>query len=81
MFSTARSASSSLDVAHDDRHVGQPERLGGGDPVKAGDELEPVGVLAHHERDEDALQRDRSGQRLNVLVVEGAHVLGHADLE
>ena len=31
-----------LDVADDDRHVGQAERAGGGDAVKAGDELEAV---------------------------------------
>src|SRR5829696_3345707 len=35
-----------LGVAHHDRHIGQTERAGGGDPVKTGDELEAVAVIA-----------------------------------
>ena len=69
-----------LGVAHDDRHVGQAERPRGGDPVKAGDELEAVAVVADDDRDEHALQLDRAGERLDVLGVERADVLGDADL-
>ena len=69
-----------LAVAHDDRHLGQPERAGGRDAVKAGDQLEGVAVAAHDDRDEHALQRDRPGQRVHVRVVERADVVGHADL-
>ena len=66
-------------VAHDDRHLGQAERPRGGDAVKAGDQLEPVASLAHDERHEHPLQLDRAGERLDVRLVERAHVLRHAD--
>ena len=71
-----------LGVADDDRDVGQPERPGGGDPVKAGDELEAVAVAvgADDQRDKDALQRDRAGERLDMCVVERAHVPGNTNL-
>ena len=69
-------------VAHDDRHLGQVERAGGRDAMEASDELEPVaGVVADDDRDEDALQLDRAGERLYVLGVERANVLGHADVD
>ena len=49
-------------------------------PVEAGDELEAVSPsAAHDERDEHALQRDRPGERLDVRLVERAHVVGDAD--
>ena len=76
MFSTARSASS----VSASRHLGQAERPRGRDPMEAGDQLEPVPVAADDDRDEHALQRDRSGERFDVRLVERAHVLGHADL-
>ena len=72
-----------LAVADNDRHLGEAELADGGEPVKAGDEQPAVGLVgvgSDDERDEDALQRDRPGERLNVLGVELAHVLGHADL-
>jgi len=34
-------------LAHDDQHLGQTERIGGRDAVKARNELEPVAVVAH----------------------------------
>src|SRR5215207_9964053 len=79
MFSTARSASS-VDVAHDDWHLCQAEGAGGGDPVEAGDELERVAVVAHDDGDENALELDRAGERLDVRIVERADVVGDADL-
>ena len=48
--------------------------------MKAGDELETVAVAAHDDGDEHALERDRAGERLDVLVVEVADVLGDADI-
>jgi hypothetical protein len=54
--------------------------LGGGDTVKAGDELVALAAFAHDDGDEHALQPDRAGECLNVAVVEHADVLGHADL-
>jgi hypothetical protein len=69
-----------VDVAHDDRHVGEPERLRRGDPVKARDELEAVVPVADDNRHEHPLQRDRAGQRLDVLGIEVADVLRDADL-
>jgi hypothetical protein len=68
-----------LDVVDHDRHLGQAERLGGRDAVKAGDELEAVAVLADDDRDEHALQLDRPRERLHVRVVERADVVGDAD--
>jgi hypothetical protein len=69
-----------LGVADDDRHLGQPERPRSRDPMEARDELEGLAVAAHDDRDEHALQRDRSGQRLDVRLVERAHVVRDADL-
>jgi len=79
MFSTARIGLLRAGLADDHRHLGQAQRTGGRQPVKAGHELERVIVGPHDERDEHALQRDRPGQRLHVRLVERAHVVGHAD--
>jgi hypothetical protein len=47
--------------------------------MEAGDELEPFVVAADHDRDEHALQLDRAGERLYVLGIEVADVVGDAD--
>jgi hypothetical protein len=44
-----------LGVADDDRHLGQPERARGRDPVEAGNQVEALAVAAHDDRDEHAL--------------------------
>jgi hypothetical protein len=66
-------------VADDERHLGQAERPRRGDPVKARDELEAVALAAHDDRDEHALKLDRPGQRLDVRLIDRAHVVRHAD--
>ena len=76
IFSTARSASSVSTSLTTTGHVGRPERLRGGDPVEAGDELEALAVVADDNRDQHPLQLDRAGERLDVLGVECADVLG-----
>jgi hypothetical protein len=62
-----------LRVPHPDGHLGQAKRLGGRDPVEAGDELEAIDVVAHDDRHEGALELDR------VRDVERADVLRDAD--
>ena len=69
-----------LGLAQHDRHLGEVEAARGGDAVKAGDELEAVVGGAHEDRDEQSLERDRSGERAHVLWVEFADVVGHSDL-
>jgi hypothetical protein len=41
-----------LGVAHLDWHISQTQRASGGDPVKAGDELEAAALVANDDRDE-----------------------------
>ena len=48
--------------------------------MEASDELEAVAVVADDDRHEHALQLDRAGERLDVLGIERADVLGDADL-
>jgi hypothetical protein len=79
MFSTARSASSVCPSRTTTGTSVSPSARGS-DAVKAGNQLErAVGVVADDERDEDAMQLDRAGERLHVRLVELADVLRHAD--
>ena len=49
--------------------------------MEASDEFKPVvAVLADDDRDEHPLDLDAAGERLDVLGVERADILGHADL-
>ena len=68
-----------LGIAHDVGHVGEAELARRCDAVKAGDELEVVAVGTQDDGDEQALQRDRAGERVDVRGVEVADVVGHAD--
>jgi hypothetical protein len=69
-------------TAHDDRHLRQIKRARSGDAVKASGEFKPVAVVvADDDRDDDALELDRAGERLDVLGVEVADVVGDADVD
>jgi hypothetical protein len=75
MFSTARSASSVSAPRTTTGTSARPSERR--DPMETGDELETVAVAAHDDRDEHALQRDRSGERFDVRLV-GARACSRA---
>jgi hypothetical protein len=71
-------------AAQHDQHLAQAELAGGGIAVKPGHELVAMAAVAptrglHDERDEDPLQRNRRGERLDVGLVELADVLADLD--
>ena len=71
-----------IGVADDDRDAvdhARAELLDSREAVKAGNQLIAAVAGANHERDEQPLQLDRRCERVDVLRVEVANVVGGVD--